>query len=114
MTAHAAGRTDAGVHAVAMAAHIDLPRAFAQDEVMGALNAHLRPDPVGVIAATTVTTDLHARFSCYRRHYLYRLLPRRAPAPPEPMPLPPETKDKKVKMVTLDESIRIQREQAER
>lgn len=73
-----AGRTDAGVHARGQVAHIDLPKAFRADQVRDALNAHLRPDPVGVLSAEIVADDFEARFSAVRRHYLYRIINRRA------------------------------------
>lgn len=76
----AAGRTDAGVHAAAQVAHCDLAREWAPFRLMEALNHHLRPAPVAVLAAAVVPDDFHARFSAIRRHYLFRLLSRRAPA----------------------------------
>lgn len=75
-----AGRTDTGVHALCMTAHIDLAREFSDDTVRDGLNAHSRPNPVIILSAQRVSDDFHARFSCYRRHYLYRLLNRRSPA----------------------------------
>jgi tRNA pseudouridine38-40 synthase len=74
-----AGRTDAGVHALAMTAHIDLARPFPARVVREALNAHLRPAPVSILEAEAVSEDFHARFSCVGRRYLYRILARRAP-----------------------------------
>ena len=74
-----AGRTDSGVHALAMTAHIDLARPFPARTVREALNAHLRPAPVSVLRAEEVPDDFHARFSCTGRRYLYRVLDRRAP-----------------------------------
>lgn len=76
---HAAGRTDAGVHARAMAAHIDLDRAITPFRLMEALNARLRPHPIAVLACETVAEDWHARFSCTGRRYVYRIVNRRAP-----------------------------------
>lgn len=76
---HPAGRTDAGVHALAMRAHIDLEKTITPFRLMEALNAHLRPDPVAVIACEEVSDDWHARFSCVGRRYLYRIANRRAP-----------------------------------
>lgn len=77
---HAAGRTDAGVHATAMRAHVELvaktPEPF---RLMEALNALLRPDPVAVLACEKVPDDWHARFSCVGRAYDYRIVNRRAP-----------------------------------
>ena len=74
-----AGRTDAGVHALAQVAHLDLARDWAPDRLAAALNAHLRPDPVAVTAAARVGEDFHARFSAVERRYLFRLVARRAP-----------------------------------
>lgn len=76
---HAAGRTDTGVHALAMRAHFDLSRDFDPFRMMEALNARLRPDPVAVLACEVVPDDWHARFSCIGRAYEYRIVNRRAP-----------------------------------
>lgn len=76
---HAAGRTDAGVHALAMRAHIDVDKPIAPFRLMEALNAHLRPDPIAVLDCEVVTDDWHARFSCTGRSYIYRIANRRAP-----------------------------------
>jgi tRNA pseudouridine38-40 synthase len=78
-TMHAAGRTDAGVHALAMPAHVDLPRAFPADKVRDAINHYLQPAPVAVLSAELAPADFHARFSATARHYLYRIVNRRAP-----------------------------------
>ena len=79
VTAHAAGRTDAGVHALGMAAHLDLIRELTPHRLREGLNALLRPDPVAVLSAEPVADDWHARFSCVGRRYLYRIANRRAP-----------------------------------
>ena len=76
---HAAGRTDAGVHALAMRAHLDTGRVIAPFRLGEALNARLRPAPVAVLACAAVADDWHARFSCTGRHYEYRIVNRRAP-----------------------------------
>lgn len=76
---HAAGRTDAGVHALAMRAHVDIAKQIAPFRLMEALNAHLRPEPIAIIGCDTVADDWHARFSCLGRAYEYRILNRRAP-----------------------------------
>ena len=76
---HGAGRTDAGVHARGQVAHVDLARAWRSDTVRDALNAHMRPHPVAILAAEPVAADFEARFSARRRHYLYRICNRRAP-----------------------------------
>lgn len=76
---HAAGRTDAGVHALAMAAHADLSKEHRADTVRDAINQHLKPQPIAVIECEQVSEDFHARFSCIRRAYKYRIVNRRAP-----------------------------------
>jgi len=76
---HAAGRTDAGVHALGMRAHVDIARAITPFRLMEALNAKLRPDPVAIVGCKIVPDDWHARFSCVARHYEYRIVVRRAP-----------------------------------
>ena len=75
---HGAGRTDAGVHALAQVGHLDLTRDWDADKVRDALNAHLRPHPVAVISAEKVDTTFDARFSALKRNYLYRIINRRA------------------------------------
>lgn len=76
---HAAGRTDAGVHAEAMVAHCDLSKDLTPFRLMEAINAKLRPYPIAVLACETVPDDWHARFSCIGRRYVYRIINRRAP-----------------------------------
>ena len=78
MTAHGAGRTDAGVHALGQVAHVDLAKDWETDSVRDALNFHLRPQPVAVLSAERVGDDFDARFSAIKRHYLYRIVNRRA------------------------------------
>jgi tRNA pseudouridine38-40 synthase len=73
-----AGRTDAGVHALGQVAHFDLKTERAPDTICDALNAHLRPHPIAVIAAANVPDTFDARYSAVRRHYLYRIVNRRA------------------------------------
>jgi tRNA pseudouridine38-40 synthase len=75
---HGAGRTDAGVHAFGQVAHVDLTKDWDGDTVRDALNAHLRPHPIAVLAAERVADDFDARFSATKRHYLYRIINRRA------------------------------------
>ncbi|WP_414902667.1 tRNA pseudouridine(38-40) synthase TruA [Sphingomonas flavalba] len=76
---HAAGRTDAGVHATAMRAHLDVMKPLTPFRLMEGLNALLRPDPVAILACEAVADDWHARFSCTGRVYIYRIVNRRAP-----------------------------------
>lgn len=78
-TIAAAGRTDAGVHATGQVAHCDLTRDWDPFRLSEALNWHLKPAPVAVIAAARVADDFHARFSARERRYLFRLVARRAP-----------------------------------
>jgi tRNA pseudouridine38-40 synthase len=74
-----AGRTDAGVHALAMRAHVDIVKQIDPFRLMAAINAHLRPSPIAIIACETVPDDWHARFSCIGRAYEYRIANRRSP-----------------------------------
>jgi tRNA pseudouridine38-40 synthase len=77
---HGAGRTDTGVHALAQVAHVDLSRIVPAKTVRDALNFHLRPAPIVVVAAEPVDDGFHARFSATQRRYVYRILNR--PSPP--------------------------------
>lgn len=94
---HAAGRTDAGVHALAMSAHVEIEKTVTAHRLREGLNALVRPQPISVLAVDQVADDWHARFSCIGRRYLYRILNRRAPPALElgrvwhiPVPLDPE------------------------
>ena len=75
----AAGRTDAGVHALAMPVHVDVAKPLTPHRLREGLNALVRPQPVSVLDVEEVADDWHARFSCVGRRYLYRILNRRAP-----------------------------------
>lgn len=79
VTLHAAGRTDAGVHAIAMTAHVDVSKPLSEHRLREGINALVRPWPVSVTAVDQVADDWHARFSCLGRRYLYRILNRRPP-----------------------------------
>lgn len=79
VTLHAAGRTDAGVHALAMSAHVEIARPIGAFRLAEGINARLRPQPVAILKAEPVADDWHARFSCVGRRYLYRIVNRRAP-----------------------------------
>jgi len=74
-----AGRTDAGVHAVGQVAHVDVEKPFEAWKLAEALNAHLRPHPIAVLAAESAKDDFHARFDATRRVYRYMIVNRRAP-----------------------------------
>ena len=78
-TVTAAGRTDAGVHALAMSAHVDVEKALTPHRLREGLNALVRPQPISVIDVSAVSAGWHARFGCVGRRYLYRILNRRAP-----------------------------------
>lgn len=75
----AAGRTDAGVHALGQVAQCDMGKDWAPFRLMQALNHHLKPAPVAVVACAAVSDAFHARFSALERRYLFRLVARRAP-----------------------------------
>ncbi len=76
---HCAGRTDAGVHGLAMTAHVDLEKPVTAFRLREGINALIRPAPVAILEAHEAADDFHARFSCIGRRYLYRILNRRAP-----------------------------------
>ena len=76
---HGAGRTDAGGHALGQVAHLDLEKPTKAETLRDAVNHHLKPAPVAVLAAEVAAADFHARFSATERRYLYRIVNRRAP-----------------------------------
>lgn len=76
---YSAGRTDAGVHAMAMRAHVDIEKPLPAFRLMEGINAQLRPAPIAVLACEEVSEEWHARFSCIGRSYEYRIMNRRAP-----------------------------------
>jgi tRNA pseudouridine38-40 synthase len=80
VTVHGAGRTDAGVHALAQVAHLDLTRGQPADVIRGALNHYLRQTAISVLAVETARADFDARLDAVERVYVYRILNRRAPA----------------------------------
>ena len=75
---HGAGRTDAGVHARGQAAHVTLSKQRRPFQISEAMNAHLRPHPIAVLHAEEVADTFEARFDAVKRHYVYRILNRRA------------------------------------
>ena len=79
VTVTGAGRTDAGVHAMGQVAHFDLDKEFSPDKIRDALNHFVRPSPIAVLQAEIAAPEFHARFSATARHYLYRIVCRRAP-----------------------------------
>ena len=78
-TIAAAGRTDAGVHGWGQVAHCDLQKDWDPFRLSEALNYHLKPDPVAIVACARVDDAFHARFSAVARHYIFRIMARRAP-----------------------------------
>jgi tRNA pseudouridine38-40 synthase len=80
VTLHAAGRTDAGVHAKAQVAHFDLAKETDADTVRDALNFHVRPHRVSILQVDAAAEDFHARFSARARSYRYQIINRRAPS----------------------------------
>lgn len=79
VTLRGAGRTDAGVHATGQVGHVDLVKLWRTDRLRDAINAHLRGQRIAIVAAWQVPPEFDARFSAVRRHYLYRIINRRAP-----------------------------------
>lgn len=75
---HCSGRTDAGVHAMAQVAHVDIQKHIRAFTLMQGVNFHLLPEPIIINACEQTEDNFHARFSSKRRHYMYRILNRRA------------------------------------
>jgi tRNA pseudouridine38-40 synthase len=78
-TVYGSGRTDAGVHALAQVAHLDLAKPADPFRIMEALNFHLKPHPIAILDCAEAAPDFHARFSAIERRYRYRIANRRAP-----------------------------------
>lgn len=76
---YSAGRTDAGVHALGMRAHVDIEKDISAFRLTGAINAHLVPHPIAIIGCEVVPDEWHARYTCTGRAYEYRIVNRRAP-----------------------------------
>lgn len=76
---YSAGRTDAGVHALGMRAHVDIEKDISAFRLTGAINAHLVPHPIAIIGCEVVPDEWHARYTCTGRAYEYRIINRRAP-----------------------------------
>ncbi|MDP4824192.1 MAG: tRNA pseudouridine(38-40) synthase TruA [Aestuariivirgaceae bacterium] len=79
MLCYGAGRTDAGVHALAQVAHADMLKEWRPQKLCDGLNAWLRDEKITILHAREAETGFHARFSATGRRYLYRILRRRAP-----------------------------------
>jgi tRNA pseudouridine38-40 synthase len=70
---HGAGRTDAGVHALAQCAHVDLPaKRYGADRWRSALNGVL-PLEIRIMQCRFVSESFHARFSAKGKIYRYRV-----------------------------------------
>ncbi|WP_243651352.1 tRNA pseudouridine(38-40) synthase TruA [Thiobaca trueperi] len=76
VTVHAAGRTDAGVHALEQVVHFDTTAIRRERSWVLGCNVNLPPD-IAVHWAHPIEADFHARFSAIARHYRYRILVRR-------------------------------------
>ncbi len=76
---YGAGRTDAGVHARAQVAHFDLSSEWMTEKIRDGLNYYLKPNPVAVLSCNAVAAGFDARFDAIKRHYMYRIINRRAP-----------------------------------
>lgn len=74
-----AGRTDAGVHALAQVGSFDLAKETTPETLRDAVNFHLKPAPIALLAAEIAAPDFHARFSALWRSYRYRIINRRGP-----------------------------------
>ncbi len=79
VTLFGAGRTDAGVHALAQVAHFDLAKDWPAHKLRDGLNFHLKGEAVAVLEARRVGDEFDARFCARARHYLYRIINRRSP-----------------------------------
>ncbi len=79
VTVHGAGRTDSGVHATGQVAHVTLAKIRTPFQLSEGINAHLRPHPIAVLKAEEVAETFEARFDAIKRHYVYRIINRRAP-----------------------------------
>lgn len=75
----AAGRTDAGVHALGQVVHADLKKDWDSFRLKEALNFHMRPAPVSCLACAVVDEEFSARFSALKRYYRFRMIARKAP-----------------------------------
>lgn len=73
------GRTDSGVHALGQVAHIELETKWDAQKIREAVNFHLKPDDISVVEAELVGDEFEARFAAKERHYIYRIVNRRAP-----------------------------------
>ncbi|MFN5608281.1 MAG: tRNA pseudouridine(38-40) synthase TruA [Holosporales bacterium] len=81
VTIHAAGRTDAGVHASGQCVHADLRKDHPPHRLCESLNALVRPWPLAVRRAAVVPDTLHARFDASERRYRYTVINHPAPSP---------------------------------
>jgi tRNA pseudouridine38-40 synthase len=77
---HAAGRTDAGVHALAQVAHFEINDTYDSHKFIMSLNHFIRPHKISIISCEVAGDDFHARFSAKKRHYKYIILNRLSPS----------------------------------
>ncbi len=75
-TISGAGRTDAGVHALAQVAHLKAQKAMLESEVAWGLNERL-PADINVLLVEKAPLRFHARHGATSRTYLYRISRRR-------------------------------------
>ena len=70
---HSSSRTDTGVHALGMVAHVEIPKAefkMSVEKLALAINAHLPPD-IRVMQASRCPAKFHARFDAKGKQYRY-------------------------------------------
>ncbi len=81
--ATACGRTDAGVHAIAMPIHIETEKEYDPYKILMATNFHLEfaNEQIRIIDVIAVDNDFNARFSCLARHYVYKIFNRNVFSP---------------------------------
>ena len=72
------GRTDAGVHAKAQVAHVDLPPAYSCEKIVHAMKG-LLPDDIALHSIIPVSSDFHSRFDAVARRYQYNVSLRKSP-----------------------------------
>ena len=77
-TTYSCGRTDAGVHAIKMPAHIELSKEYDPYKIQMATNFHLKDagHQISILNVKQVDENFHARFNCKKRHYIYKILNR--------------------------------------
>jgi tRNA pseudouridine38-40 synthase len=79
---YGSGRTDAGVHALAQVAHLDVVTTLTPDQLVQRLNGEL-PDDINILSAVGVPHRFHARHDAVARRYLYQIARQRNAAAKE-------------------------------